>query len=342
MGNTEGARESYAKALRIREVLASSDPSDQQVRRGMSESYTRLGQLSWTGGDPAGSAVAAANPNDPNSKFAFAAGTMEYGFMLAASGKIQEGLEIIKGSLPLFESVAASEDATNRFKDGLATAYERVATVLAIGTPNKEEALTYYAKSLEIREALLAANPQNADFIRGVAASHGNIGETQRKVGDLAGAIASHKKSLQGLDEVAAADPRNDQLRQDTAFIRSCYAEALAANGEGDRALEEATRAREAIEPLLAADPTSVLVRFRFALSHESLGNAHATLGSDTSRPVKQRKQHLLEARGWFESALKVYRELRDNGTMTGDDAAKVEETEAKLARCNSELGKSK
>ena len=91
---------------------------------------------------------------------------------------------------------------------------------------------------------------------------------------------------------------------------------------------------------MLASDPDSALVRFRVAIAHESVANACLALASQKSRSVQQQIHYWSEALGWFEKALKVDRELRDNGTLAGDEAARVEIIEAKIAECNAAIAK--
>src|SRR4030095_2662033 len=115
---------------------------------------------------------------------------------------------------------------------------------------------------------------------------------------------------------------------------------ARAATGKGEQALVEATRAREVLEEMLASDPDSALVRFRVAIANESFASACMALASEKNSSVPQQIRYLSEALGWFEKALKVDRELRDNGTLAGDEAARVEIIEAKIAECSAAIAK--
>ena len=56
LGDTDGARASYDKALRIRQALALAQPSSDEVQTALSDSYGRLAGLSWTMGNPSGAA----------------------------------------------------------------------------------------------------------------------------------------------------------------------------------------------------------------------------------------------------------------------------------------------
>jgi len=92
---------------------------------------------------------------------------------------------------------------------------------------------------------------------------------------------------------------------------------------------------------MLASDPTSALIRFRVAIAHQSLGESYMAMASDNRRPAAQRQQFWTEALSWLEKAYKVDRELRDNGTLTGDEAERVDIVTAKIAECKAALKKS-
>jgi len=91
---------------------------------------------------------------------------------------------------------------------------------------------------------------------------------------------------------------------------------------------------------MLASDPTSVLIRFRVAIAHQSLGDSYAAMASENNRPAAERRQFLSEALNWYERAYKVDRELRDNGTITGDEAERVDVLASKIAECKKALAK--
>jgi non-specific serine/threonine protein kinase/serine/threonine-protein kinase len=354
LGDTEGAKASYEKALRIREALSNREPSSEEVREALANSYDRLGWLNWTHGDPASAAewhhksleihraLSASRPDDLKRRFNTSASFLEYGFMLAASGKIDEGLEILLEGVTLFEEVTKADPSNMTYKDGLSIAYERVAMVFSAGTPRKDEGLKYFDKSLQIRIQLMEADPLNTDLRRGVAASYGNISETQLKVGDVAGAVESARKAVAMMTGLSNADPQNAQFRQDAAYIRSNLAAALVESGDAATGLTEGTQAREVLEKMLIDDPSSMLIKFRVAVSHEIIGGALLSMGSNKATAAAKRRQYLLEARSWYEKAHKVDRELRDNGSLAGDEAARVEVTAAKIEECSQELAKLK
>ncbi len=54
LGNTSGAKESYRKALKIREALVIANPKDSSSRSDLADSYREFGRLLWTASDTAG------------------------------------------------------------------------------------------------------------------------------------------------------------------------------------------------------------------------------------------------------------------------------------------------
>jgi eukaryotic-like serine/threonine-protein kinase len=54
MGDTSAAKESYRKALRIREMPVATNPKDASSRSDLADSYREFGRLLWTASDLAG------------------------------------------------------------------------------------------------------------------------------------------------------------------------------------------------------------------------------------------------------------------------------------------------
>jgi hypothetical protein len=75
--------------------------------------------------------------------------------------------------------------------------------------------LGHYQRSLEVRERLLAANPDSAQAARDVAVSHVKFFHFHRQRGDEQAAMASLAKCFAILDSFARAGrPMDPQMRQ--------------------------------------------------------------------------------------------------------------------------------
>src|SRR5262249_49528983 len=109
--------------------------------------------------------------------------------------------------------------------------------------------------------------------------------------------------------------------------------------GDGARAITEGTTSVKTLEEMLAKDSSNTLLRFRVAIAHEALGRAHIAQATAPQAGTSSRKQWE-EARTWLEKAYVVFVELRDDGTLAGDEAARAATVGEEIAKCDAALGK--
>jgi len=82
-------------------------------------------------------------------------------------------------------------------------------------------ALKAFQDSLDIRQALAAADPGDAEARRDLSVSFNSIGDVRRAQGDLAGALKAFQDSFDIAQALAAADPGNAEARRDLAISYS-------------------------------------------------------------------------------------------------------------------------
>jgi tetratricopeptide (TPR) repeat protein len=80
---------------------------------------------------------------------------------------------------------------------------------------NTKEALQAYEQSLEIRNRLATADPQNAQAQRDLSFSYSSIAEIHLKENKLAEALAWYQKALAIAEKLAALDPLNQTFQKD-------------------------------------------------------------------------------------------------------------------------------
>ena len=120
-GSMQAARESYRKALAIREKASGAMPADLDLKRELIANQGKLSDLLWRTGDYAGalglsgrerqlSAALAAAPDAPRQdRIQLAASRLDYGYKLALSGKDRAaGLEECRKSVALFSELESA------------------------------------------------------------------------------------------------------------------------------------------------------------------------------------------------------------------------------------------
>ncbi|HEX7578959.1 MAG TPA: protein kinase, partial [Thermoanaerobaculia bacterium] len=103
LGNSRAAHASYAKALAIRQDLVRRNPGHPELLRELAISWTKSGEILWIQGKPAEAArclraalsieeALATAPSSREVRLRVAAGFGRLGYMLGASGQLQESL----------------------------------------------------------------------------------------------------------------------------------------------------------------------------------------------------------------------------------------------------------
>ncbi len=340
LGDTAGARDSYRKALAMREALAAAHPMDAEIQLDLALSYDRQGEMRWASGDPAGAAeshqkavrigeaLSAKSPDDMAVRKRLGISSSQLGRMLAAKGDFAGGLTSVRKGLAVLETLAAATPSDVAAQSRVATVQDMVGEILVEASPDKTPALEAFRRSLAIREALAARDPQNAWLRHSVAVSHTMIGEAREKAGDKPGALASYRQAIATLVAVSDADPFDEGYRQQLAVIRIGAGAVLAKVGSPAEALRELRQALAVLEPLASANPSNQMLRASLANAHTGLAKVEARLG------------HWREARSWFERSREVWLDLRERGATTGSEAALPDELAREIARCDAALAK--
>lgn len=149
----------------------------------------------------------------------------------------------------------APNDASAR--DILATALNAMGGTLVTARPG--EAAQYFRRSAAVREALVAAAPDNANFKRSLMVSYGNLGDVLgyrvENLGQPRGAIEAFRKAAAIADEAMAKDPADRRAVFDvvnaTLRVGTVLSEQPETREEG---LRELTRADTLNERLLSEE----------------------------------------------------------------------------------------
>ena len=215
LGDTVGAEESYRKALAIRESLAATDSKDEEVRRQLTQNYSKLSDLLWNKGDFKGAmeysrkeiAVAETlyqeDPSNPANRSLLAAYRMDYGYKQAVVGNDRAGgLETLRQGSAMLEQMLSEDPQNVQARRLLGLSYFRAADVLKNDENDYPQALALYKKAIVTTQALVVADPNNTDFRRMVAYDQFAIGAT---LGEHEGRQCCARPGSRGLVVVSKA-----------------------------------------------------------------------------------------------------------------------------------------
>jgi non-specific serine/threonine protein kinase/serine/threonine-protein kinase len=290
LGDLVGARESYLKALSIREALVAARPRDVQSRRDLARSYVRIGNRMLGTSEAArglkylrrGFAIhrelAEEQPASIDIRLDLAAVYNDLGLALEDWGDTAGALENHRKALELREVLVATDSSNPTHRRNLSVSHINLGRALVL-SGDTAAALESNRKGLAMCAALFADYPNNADYRRVLAIAYQNDGDYRALLNDTAGALQSFRSKL-ALDEQALSDdPVNFQSRADLAYSCARIGALLAKSGKYAQALSYSQRTLVLAEELVAASPQDMSIRHGAILARASVAELHAKLG---------------------------------------------------------------
>ena len=148
---------------------------------------------------------------------------------LPGATKVRERL--VKDALNYLDSLAGEAHGDPALQRELAAAYERVGDVRGGESSGSlgdiAGAVESYTKALRIREALVAANPNDAQARRDLAGSHQKIGYRLLDTGEASTGVEHLQKALTLYLDLTREQPANDDLQLELADTRNQLGTAM-------------------------------------------------------------------------------------------------------------------
>jgi non-specific serine/threonine protein kinase/serine/threonine-protein kinase len=348
LGDTEGALESYRKALAIREALEAAGGTPTS-RREIAITHRSIGDILGQQGDLAGCVesyrrslaileeLSATDPDDAGVRDELARAHEALGDGLGRAGDHAAQLESYRRSAAIREELLERDPANSRLKRSLAVAYMKLGEGWV---DDEEEGVKSFRRSITIMESLAAADPTNARTRRELSMVENRLGEVLIATGDVAGALESLRAALALRERVAVDDPENAQARFDLATVRANVGAALARSGRAEEGAEMGRQALAALRELVSDDPENMIYRRNLGICCVTVASAHASVASDAKRAASARATHWRQARALYQEALTLFMDLDDRGALRPSDAGKVEELKGDVARCDEALAR--
>ena len=202
---------------------------------------------------------------------------------------------IVQRGLKYLDSLAQDAAGDRGLQRELAAAYEKLGTVQY--TPSVAHlgdlagALESHRKAAALREALVAADPGNADYRRELLDSYWYIATLLGRQGDLAQELEIIRRQLPERERLAAAEKNAFVDRYNLAATYVYIGSLLLQMGDANGAVENQQKALQIKEGLAALDPDRARSNRALSISYEYLGLAYDRAG-DTNRALE------LEQRG--------------------------------------------
>ena len=172
----------------------------------------------------------------------------------------------------------------------LAAAYDKIGDIQGgfrtshLG--QRQKAGESYRKALAIREALVAAAPDNVDFRRKLSTSYTKLGNILWIETDLSGSLEFYGKALGINKQLASEFPDDTEIRFDLAVSYTDFGYMLGANGRGDEAMENGRKAVALMEELAGANPNNNKIQQGLAVSYGKLAEIITSLTENHSEAL--------------------------------------------------------
>jgi len=348
LGDSAGASASYRKALAIRESLVAADPRNLALFRELTPNYSKLSDLLWMMGDPHGAmeiadkemasatVVYQADPNDPANRLLLASYRMDYGYKQAAiGGNRKGGLENLQQGSQMLEQLSSEKPQDLHIRRILGLSYSRAAGILEDEPDGRRQAMALYEKSIPLKQALVAAEPNNIDFRRLLAYDQYTMGGLLAET-DLNAAVRVERTALSSFQELARGDPANMQFQQDMARARTQIGKSLARMNDFSGAIEQLRLSLSLLEKLPGTTNPHSMVGYTVASDQFWMGKADVGLAQSAKLAKQQRLSYCREAESWFQKCQPAFEQLRDHATPLFEGATRVAEIEQMRATCRS------
>lgn len=286
LGDVAAALESYGKSLRIRTALLAQEPNGVRARRDFASSHAKIGnRLLDTGKMNDGFEhlqkaralylrLTREQPNDDELQLDLANTCNWLGRAMVLRNDLPGALEQDRAAVAISEAHAPHDV---RYRRALWNAYEEMATVLFLQA-DLAGAIEVNTKALALGESLIAEDPVNADYRRGLAQNYKN-GADYRMRSDTARAAEYYRKAAGLEEELLAADPADASIRTDLGKLHKSIADIAANAGENSEALLQFRKAVEIFERLSSDAPLDLTSRFKAATCRAGLAGMQARLG---------------------------------------------------------------
>ncbi len=201
---------------------------------------------------------------------------------------------LVQDALSYLDSLAAESGNDPSLQHELADAYEKLAQIqggsFEASLGNTAAALESRRKALEIRQALAAANPQDAQNRRALAAGYQNLGKILRETNDSASALEYNQKALEIYQPLAEENARDTEFQRLLAKAYNAVGSVQYELGDLDGAFDNLQKSLEITRSLAALDPTSEETRRSLSTLLEEIGYVFISKGDPATALEHYRK----------------------------------------------------
>jgi serine/threonine protein kinase/tetratricopeptide (TPR) repeat protein len=304
LGDYDGARNSFERALAIRRTLATSPAAREDIDElvhlewTMGVFFTYVGDLTLSEGHFRAAAEKLeelmSDPSGQDRRSRLGAALQHMAFALELRGELRAAIESLLRAVAAFEGFVASHPENAGARGNLAYSYKELADCLLKGG-NVSAAQALVKKARGLLDVLLQAEPNNTIYRWYLVTTRECEAECLGALGKWREAVAVHVEGLAQAEALEAADPVNRWYQ--TTLVTVSHSLGMAENRAGDArgGVERLRGAASRAVRLVEGDVHDAFVRNELASIEGDLGQALAERGAEGEAC----EALLRAARGW-------------------------------------------
>jgi non-specific serine/threonine protein kinase/serine/threonine-protein kinase len=323
IGDTEGAVQSYRRALRLREQVAEQSPTVTDLSD-LLRSYISLSELLAAQSKLDEAIPLAESANAVGKRLVAMPDARSEDHRMAAAAQMLLGTDLSTVDLPralatlrsaqeTFERLLAEQPEDPGARRDMALIHSRIGFA-HIRAEQYEPALEHYLKSSDYAEQLAQEYPADAAALRGAAFVGVNVGEAYNHLKQPDPALEKIQVALSRVEHLQRTDPANEQATLAIAYVLNHLGDSYLLKGQPETALIHLNRALQLVNEAPPAKPTDIAeIRMLPGMTNFRLGKAHSMLG----------EQHQRDAATFLQSSVVRLQDLT-NDPVIGKDAQRL------------------
>lgn len=316
LGDTEGAVESYRKAVKLMESAVAADKNSAELKVALLNSYESLFQIYMRTSDPdkmptlekalaMGDQLISADPDNRDYKL------QKVGLLILSgdsTGKMEPKLDIYGNARSLSAELLVADPENKEIIRANMRANQRLgSTQIWLGDEAEKQGdkpkaaqhyslgLPYYEDCREMAKRLIDAEPQNVTYKRNLAMSSINLAESLAKNGRRDESMAMIEQCLEILTQMESEDRKNKEVRSDIAFAHESISLIWKSLGEPKQAIGELERALEIQKDLWAEDKGNIEILNAVVKNHGDVSKLYEAIGDERNAELHLQKHKALD-----------------------------------------------
>ena len=340
LGDTKGAQDSFAKAIRLSEDVVKRRPGNLQdledLARGYaltssSENQRKALQIRQN--------LTTADPSNPEFLNDLAMSYRWAGSDLAGKNNFPGALDNYVDALNLFQGLADGHPENWHYRRELSYSHKRIGAVLA-AQKKFSEGLKHYQSALLLDEKLIAEHPLDAQIRYDITYTYSDIGFIQASSGDRLSAIENYRKALAIREALAKEDPKDVKARGGVASTYNNLGLNLKALSRYEKAVVAFRKSLEIRRALAAADPANKDLPVAVAFTEDYLGSSYAAIAASKLESESPHLSLWRQALSLLSAALPVMEKQEESHRLVGNDVGEPARISTEIARCESAIAK--